>query len=144
MLKMASESFIRAFFVVFRSFSRFLNSREFKFTVAFELFAFATTWLSTKRISLVYVFHRRSSDLFKLFSAKRGQHSESFQSSPNYKPHARLICVQWKFTQPHRFAHLRFFFFSTVEVFTCSKVINAFKRWNSWTDPFQKALRLSH
>ena len=124
---MASESFIRAFFVVFRSFSRFLNSREFKITVAFELFAFATTWLSTKRISLVYVFHalfnRRSSDLFKLFSAKRGQHGESFQSSLNYKPHARLICVQ-----PHRSAHLRFFFFSTVEVFTCSKVINAFKR----------------
>ena len=22
------------------------------------------------------------------------------------------------------------------EVFTCSQVINAFKRWNSWTDPF--------
>ena len=98
MLKTASESFLRAFFVVFRSFSRFLNSREFKFTVGFELFAFAKTWLSTKRISLVYVFHalfnRRSSNLFKLFLAKRGQHSESYQSSPNYKPHARLICVQ--------------------------------------------------
>ena len=97
-LKWLQKALFVLFFGCFRSFSRLLNSREFKFTVAFELFAFATTWLSTKRISLVYVFHalfnRRSSNLFKLFLAKRGQHSESFQSSPNYKPHARLICVQ--------------------------------------------------
>ena len=31
------------------------------------------------------------------------------------------------------------------EVFTCSQVINAFKRQNSWTDPFRKLARhLSH
>ena len=29
--------------------------------------------------------------------------------------------------------------FYDTEVFTCSKVINVFKRQNSWTDPFQKS-----
>ena len=29
--------------------------------------------------------------------------------------------------------------FSTTEVFTCSKVINSFKRQSSWTDPFRKS-----
>ena len=56
----------------------------------------------------------------------------------------RLICMQRKFTQPHHryhrnFVHLRFFFFSSTEVFTCSKVINAFKQQNPWTDPFGKS-----
>ena len=31
------------------------------------------------------------------------------------------------------------FFFLTTEVITCPKVINAFKRQNSWTDPFWKS-----
>ena len=34
---------------------------------------------------------------------------------------------------------LKILFFSTTEVFTCSKVINAFKWENSWTDLFRKS-----
>ena len=78
MLKMASESFI---FVLDSSSHGNLNSPLLSNSSPLQQRAFYR-----KRISLVYVFHalfnRRSSNLFKLFSAKRGQHSESFQSSP--------------------------------------------------------------
>ena len=39
---------------------------------------------------------------------------------------------------------LLFFFFYQTVVFTCSKVINAFKRLNSWTDTFRKSSELKH
>ena len=58
-LKWLQKALFVLFFVVFRSFSRFLNSREFKFTVAFELFAFATTWLSTEKEFPWYTFFMR-------------------------------------------------------------------------------------
>ena len=52
----------------------------------------------------------------------------------NRKLITRLICIQWKFTTPDRIAFLSnfcsckgSFFFSTIEVFTCYKVINTFK-----------------
>ena len=60
-----------------------------------------------------------------------------FQSSPkiNRMLITRLICIQGKFTpsgqlaSSSKFCSLKFFiFFSTTEVITCSKVINAFKR----------------
>ena len=35
------------------------------------------------------------------------------------------------------------FFFSTTVVFTCSKVINVFKRYNSWTDLFWKSSKFN-
>ena len=71
-----------------------------------------------------------------------------FHSSPkvNRTLITGLICIQWKFTTPDQLASpskfcsfLRFFFFSTTEVITCSKVINDLKRYNSWTDTFRKA-----
>ena len=61
-----------------------------------------------------------------------------------------LICIQRKFTtpdqwaSPSRFCLLRFSFFSTTELFTCSKVINTFKRYNSWTEKAGKAWHTSH
>ena len=64
---------------------------------------------------------------------KSDLHGMSFQSSPkiNRMLIPRLICKQWKFTTPdHRnFANSdSYFFFDQSVVFTCSKVINAFKR----------------
>ena len=66
---------------------------------------------------------------------KRDEHGVSFQSSPkiNRMLIARLICIQWKFRTIYSLAIEVF-----TKVFTCYKVINAFKRKNSWTDPFRK------
>ena len=62
--------------------------------------------------------------------------SVTFQSSPkiNRMLITRLICIKWKFTTPDQLtspskaSSQRFFLFTTTEVFTCSKVINVFKR----------------
>ena len=62
------------------------------------------------------------------------------------------VCIQWKLSTPDQlaFSHHQSFahkdsFFSTTELSTCSKEISAFKRQNSWTDPFRKLARhLSH
>ena len=64
---------------------------------------------------------------------KSDLHGTSFQSSPkiNRMLIRRLICIQWKFPTPnHRnLANSdSYYFFDHSVVFTCSKVINAFKR----------------
>ena len=52
--------------------------------------------------------------------------------------------LQHPTSQPHHrsFAEvllIKILLFSTTEMFACSKVINAFKRQNSWTNPFRKS-----
>ena len=64
---------------------------------------------------------------------KNDLHGASFTSSPkiNRMLITRPICLQWKFTTPdHRsFAYYdSYFFLDHSVVFTCSKVINGFKR----------------
>ena len=89
------------------------------------------------------------------FHHHRDENSCSSQDSFAYNK-----SLQHPTVQPHHrsFAEVcsqRFFFFSTTKVFTCSKVSltievfterftyskvnNAFKRQNSWTDPFRKS-----
>ena len=67
----------------------------------------------------------------------------SFQSSP--KINCVLITVITRpFAYNESLRHptiavllkILIFFFNHSVVFTCSKVINAFKRYNSWTDTF--------
>ena len=58
------------------------------------------------------------------------------------KPHAQLQThlhtMKVYNTRPVSLLLIKITLFSTTEVFTCSKVIYAFKRQNSWTDPFRK------
>ena len=73
-------------------------------------------------------------------------HCASFQSLPkiNHTLITRLICIQWKFAiKVLLIKILLLFFLSTTEVFTCSKVINTFKRHNSWTDLFWKSSKFN-
>ena len=56
------------------------------------------------------------------------------------RPHAHhktyLHTMKVYNTKPVSLLLIKFSFFSTTDVFTCSKVINAFNRQNSWTDTF--------
>ena len=67
----------------------------------------------------------------------------TFQSSPKITRMliTKAICIQWKFTSPdHRsFANYDSNFFDHSVVFTCSRVINPFKRQNLWTNTFRKS-----
>ena len=106
--------------------------------------------------SFQFLLYRRSSILQDIYFSHRIRRFVIFQSSPtraikklwllslkiNRMLISRLICMQWKFTTPYqlaspsKFCSLRLFFFSTTEVITFSKLINAFKPYNSWNDPF--------
>ena len=73
---------------------------------------------------------------------KSDLHGTSFQSSPKiYRMLiTRLICIQGSL--PHPTIASSYFFFEHSVVFTCYKVINAFKRKNSWTKTFRKSSKV--
>ena len=76
----------------------------------------------------------RASIREKLHHCQTQKHGVSFQSSQKINPMliTSFICIKWKFfiTQPVYSLTMEVF----TEVFTCSKVINAFKQYNSWTN----------
>ena len=91
-------------------------------------------WLST-RVEI----HKNQGPQFKqnyiiCQRQKHDEHGASFQSSPKINPMliTRFICIQWKFfiTRPVYSLTMEV----STEAFTCNKVINAFKQYNSWTN----------
>ena len=52
-----------------------------------------------------------------------------------------LICILGLW--PQYVLLIKIFLFQTTEVLNCPQIINAFKRQNSWTDPFRKSLTSS-
>ena len=68
---------------------------------------------------------------------KSNLHGTSFQSSHTMKVYntrpVSLLLI--------KILLLLLLFFSTTEVLTCSSLINAFKRYNSWRDPLRKSSR---
>ena len=74
-------------------------------------------------------------------------HGGSFQSPPkiNCMLITRPICIQCNLQHPTIAILLIkiLIFFNHSVVFTCSKVINAFKWYNSWTDMFRKSSKFN-
>ena len=65
----------------------------------------------------------------------RDEHGASFQSLPKINRKTHLHKMKVYNTRPVYSLTIETF----TEVFTCSKAFNAFKRYNSWTDPFRKS-----
>ena len=63
-------------------------------------------------------------------------HFDHYQKQTACSSQDHLHTMKVYNTQPVSLLLIKFSFFSTTEAFTCSKVINAFKRQNSWTDAF--------
>ena len=87
-------------------------------SLAFELFVLQQCFVHETGFPRCEIFMFFFIDGRKSFSAKRDQkldqHSTSFQSSPkiNSMIITILICIQWKFTQPHHEIFFVFVFFN--------------------------------
>ena len=111
-------------------------SQNNNFFVSYSIDDLLPNWLST-RVQIHENQRPRFGRSYIITNEKKkpDEHGASFQSSPKIDSRfiTRLICIQWKSTTPDQLASpsklysLRLIF-STTEVFTCSKVINAFNR----------------